>query len=55
MASLPGIKSDIPDIHKLIDALPDPEPQITTFTESVSYQKRSLPLMKKTDTGPVQS
>jgi myo-inositol 2-dehydrogenase / D-chiro-inositol 1-dehydrogenase len=35
-----GFISDIPDIHKLIDTLPDPEPQITTFTESVLTRKK---------------
>ncbi len=30
-----GFRSDIPNIQKLIDSLPDPEPQITDFRESV--------------------
>jgi hypothetical protein len=34
------IKSDIPDIQKLIDTLPDPEPQVTTFTESVMTRRK---------------
>lgn len=38
-----GFKSDIPNIKGLIDTLPDPEPQITTFRESVkSRQKFAL-------------
>ncbi|HRT90560.1 MAG TPA: Gfo/Idh/MocA family oxidoreductase [Bacteroidales bacterium] len=35
-----GFRSDIPDLQKLIDTLPDPEPQITTFTESVLTRKK---------------
>ena len=35
-----GFRSDIPDIQKLIDSLPDPEPQIVTFTESVLTRKK---------------
>lgn len=35
-----GLKSDIPNLQKLIDSLPDPEPQITTFTESVRTRKK---------------
>jgi predicted dehydrogenase len=35
-----GFKSDIPDLQKLIDSLPDPVPQITTFTESVFSRKK---------------
>jgi predicted dehydrogenase len=35
-----GFKSDIPDIQKLIDSLPDPAPQIVTFTESVITRKK---------------
>jgi len=35
-----GLRSDIPDLQKLIDSLPDPEPQITTFTESVITRKK---------------
>ncbi len=35
-----GFVSDIPDFKKLIDTLPDPEPQITTFTESVLTRKK---------------
>jgi myo-inositol 2-dehydrogenase / D-chiro-inositol 1-dehydrogenase len=35
-----GFRSDIPDIQKVIANLPDPEPQITTFTESVLTRKK---------------
>jgi len=35
-----GFRSDIPYLQKLIDNLPDPEPQITTFTESVLTRKK---------------
>ena len=35
-----GFKSDIPDILKLIDTLPDPAPQIQTFTESVRTRQK---------------
>ena len=35
-----GFTSDIPDFHKLIDSLPDPEPQVVTFTESVLTRKK---------------
>jgi hypothetical protein len=35
-----GFKSDIPNLEKLIDSLPDPEPQITTFSESVKTRKK---------------
>ena len=35
-----GFRSDIPDIQKLIDSLPDPEPQIVTFTRISSYQEK---------------
>jgi predicted dehydrogenase len=35
-----GFRSDIPDIQKLIDSLPDPAPQIVTFTESVLTRKK---------------
>ncbi len=35
-----GFKSDIPNIQQLIASLPDPEPQITTFTESVLTRKK---------------
>ena len=30
-----GFRSTIPDIQKLVESLPEPEPQITTFSESV--------------------
>ena len=35
-----GFKSTIPNIQKLVQTLPDPEPQITTFTESVKTRKK---------------
>jgi myo-inositol 2-dehydrogenase / D-chiro-inositol 1-dehydrogenase len=35
-----GMRSDIPDLQKLIATLPDPEPQITTFSESVRTRKK---------------
>lgn len=35
-----GFKSDIPDLKRLIDTLPDPDPEITTFTESVKTRKK---------------
>ncbi len=35
-----GFRSDIPDMQKLIDSLPDPEPQISTFSESVLTRKK---------------
>jgi predicted dehydrogenase len=35
-----GFRSDIPDLRKKIDALPDPEPQLTDFHESVRTRKK---------------
>jgi hypothetical protein len=35
-----GFRSTIPDLEKLINSLPDPEPQIGTFTESVKTRKK---------------
>ena len=35
-----GFRSDIPDLQKLIDSLPDPAPQIVTFSESVRTRKK---------------
>jgi predicted dehydrogenase len=35
-----GFRSDIPNMEKLIDSLPDPAPQIETFTESVLTRKK---------------
>lgn len=35
-----GFKSDIPDLRKKIDALPDPPPMITDFHESVRTRKK---------------
>ncbi|MEQ6120085.1 Gfo/Idh/MocA family oxidoreductase [Reichenbachiella sp. MALMAid0571] len=35
-----GFKSDIKDIKKLAETLPDPEPQITTFSDSVRTRQK---------------
>ena len=35
-----GFKSDIPNLQKLVDTLPEPEPQITVFSESVKTRKK---------------
>ncbi len=35
-----GFKSDIPNLQSFLETLPDPEPQITTFTESVKTRKK---------------
>ena len=35
-----GFKSDIPDILKVIDTFPDPEPQVSVFSESVLTRKK---------------
>jgi len=35
-----GFKSDIPNILKVIDTFPDPEPQMTVFSESVRSRKK---------------
>jgi predicted dehydrogenase len=35
-----GFKSTIPNVQKLIDSLPDPAPQIETFTESVRTRQK---------------
>ena len=35
-----GFKSTVPDIEKLINSLPEPEPQIDTFSESVRTRKK---------------
>jgi myo-inositol 2-dehydrogenase / D-chiro-inositol 1-dehydrogenase len=35
-----GFKSDIPDILKVIDTFPDPEPQVSVFSESVISRKK---------------
>jgi myo-inositol 2-dehydrogenase/D-chiro-inositol 1-dehydrogenase len=35
-----GFKSDIPNILKVIDTLPDPEPQMTVFSDSVRSRKK---------------
>lgn len=35
-----GFKSDIPNLQKLVNTLPEPEPQITVFSESVKTRKK---------------
>jgi myo-inositol 2-dehydrogenase / D-chiro-inositol 1-dehydrogenase len=35
-----GFKSDIPNFEKFVNSLPEPEPQITTFSESVRTRKQ---------------
>ena len=35
-----GFRSDIPDLRKKIDAMPDPEPQISLFSESVRTRQK---------------
>ncbi len=35
-----GFKSDIPNLLKVLDTFPDPQPQITTFSESVISRKK---------------
>lgn len=35
-----GFKSDIRDLPRLLETLPDPEPQITTFSESVRTRRK---------------
>jgi myo-inositol 2-dehydrogenase / D-chiro-inositol 1-dehydrogenase len=35
-----GFKSDIPDILKVIDTLPDPAPQVSLFSEAVKTRKK---------------
>ena len=35
-----GFKSDIPNLQDFLKTLPDPEPQISTFTESVKTRKK---------------
>lgn len=35
-----GFRSDIKDLEKLINSLPDPEPQVTRFTESILTRKK---------------
>jgi hypothetical protein len=34
-----GFKSDVPNLPELLEKLPDPEPQITVFSESVRTRK----------------
>ncbi len=35
-----GFKTNIPNLQSLLDSLPDPEPQVTTFTDSVRTRKK---------------
>jgi predicted dehydrogenase len=35
-----GFRSDIPDLQRLLETLPDPEPQIGTFSESVRTRRK---------------
>ncbi len=35
-----GFRSDIPDIHKLVRSLPEPEPQVTVFSDSVRTRNK---------------
>ncbi len=35
-----GFRSDIPDLDQIIASMPDPEPRITTFSESVRTRKK---------------
>lgn len=35
-----GFRSDIPDLQNKLAAMPDPEPQVTVFTESVKNRKK---------------
>lgn len=35
-----GFRSDIPDLPRLLETLPDPEPQIGTFSDSVRTRKK---------------
>ncbi len=35
-----GFRSDIPDIHKLVQSMPEPEPQITVFSDSVRTRNK---------------
>ena len=44
-----GFKSTIPNIEGIINSIPDPEAQITTF-QNLLKRVKSLHLMKKTDT-----
>ena len=35
-----GFRSSIPDIHKLVERLPDPEPQVSIFSDSVRTRNK---------------
>lgn len=36
----PGLRSDIPNINKILADLPDPQPQVTSFTEAVKSRRK---------------
>lgn len=36
----PGLRSDIPNIARIIEATPDPEPQVTDFSDAVRNRKK---------------
>jgi len=36
----PGFKSDIPNLEKILAAFPDPEPQVTDFSDAVRTRKK---------------
>lgn len=36
----PGFRSDIPNLRKIVDAMPDPEPWVTTFSDSVRTRQK---------------
>lgn len=36
----PGMRSDIPNIKDIVNQIPDPKPEITTFTESVKTRQK---------------
>ena len=36
----PGLRSDIPNLQRLVQALPDPEPQVEMFSESVRSRRK---------------
>jgi len=35
-----GFRSDVPDLQRLLETLPDPEPQVETFSESVRTRRK---------------
>jgi hypothetical protein len=38
--NFPGFRSDIPNLQSFLKTLPDPEPQISVFSESVKTRKK---------------